>query len=354
MDRISIVSKLLAPYYPEYPFLAIGSVIYPVFLLPARGSQIHHPETILGPLDSKFKISIDPSMKEHGDLIIDRLKASGAHLEDLPTYCTKNITEDSDGSVRIESCLGTYFEMMQTCEVVSSEIREVLSHEGTHMPFRKRLHALEGTSRFLLAPRHTSSALGISALIVFRKGESLHALVGQRHKARVALAPGSSHVVPACMFQPVHADPEEEYDVTYNVYREYLEEVFSIEEEAGTSTFAKSKVFLDPNIRELTDLIEKGNALFLYTGLCFNLASLRPDICILIYIDDPSWYEAHREGKNGLSEFRFNNEWESTSEIEIHDESGSIDPARYIPANATSAAAGCIYLAMKALNDLAR
>jgi hypothetical protein len=38
-------------------------------------------------------------------------------------------------------------------------------------------------------------------------------------------------------------------------------------------------------------MLESGAARLLYTGIAVNLLALRPEICTLLVIDDPSWFE---------------------------------------------------------------
>jgi hypothetical protein len=38
-------------------------------------------------------------------------------------------------------------------------------------------------------------------------------------------------------------------------------------------------------------MLESGAARLLYMGIAVNLLALRPEICMLLVIDDPSWFE---------------------------------------------------------------
>jgi hypothetical protein len=40
-----------------------------------------------------------------------------------------------------------------------------------------------------------------------------------------------------------------------------------------------------------------------------NLLNLRPEICLLLYIKNPRWYQHHRSNEAAGQRFHFNDEW---------------------------------------------
>jgi hypothetical protein len=101
------------------------------------------------------------------------------------------------------------------------------------------------------------------------------------------------HVVPAFMFQPVTASHTASFSIQYQIFREYLEEVFDhpepAEDEVDPHYFAT-----DPHLTYLQSLLQGGEASVSVTGILVNLLTLRPEICALLHIRDRSWYERYR------------------------------------------------------------
>jgi hypothetical protein len=255
--------------------------------------------------------------------------------------------------------------MLRTCETIDQELKDALAspepmrkkQAGESIPairleLRDRIHR-PGGGAFLFPPEHISSAIGISTLIVYRKKDSFYMLTGKRGQTGVAVSRGTSHVIPAFMFQPLTDACVGEYDISYNVYREFLEELFSIEEEYPRHCgLEKRKVLENPNILFIERLVEKKLAGLYFTGCLVNLASLRLEVCTLLLIHDPSWYDMHNEGRHGLARFCFNKEWDFLDEISIE---GNIKIARaseYLPPGITVAGAGAIYLGFECLSKV--
>lgn len=71
--------------------------------------------------------------------------------------------------------------------------------------------------------------LSISTLIVFNDSKTYRALLRTR-SGKTAVHSDLYHVVPSFIFQPVSGYLKEEYSIRHNIFREYLEEVFSVPE----------------------------------------------------------------------------------------------------------------------------
>jgi len=107
-------------------------------------------------------------------------------------------------------------------------------------------------------------------------------------------------------------------------------------------------------MRRLEDHL-RGNAhsKLLFTGVCVNLMTLQPEICLTLYIDDPSWLE--REMTADVQPLRFG--WEIARPgqgqmnwgLELDDEFRPTSAPFLRPSNLVPQAAGAIYLASRAL-----
>jgi hypothetical protein len=136
-----------------------------------------------------------------------------------------------------------------------------------------------------------SAALSVSTLIVYHAGDTYKALLRPRSGATAAHS-DLYHVVPSFMFQPTIGDNRGEYSIRYNVYREYLEEVFSVPEmERSQGQIALDWFFDDPRLVVLRQLLDDGHAQLLLTGFAVNLLNLRPEICTLLFIRDQAWHK---------------------------------------------------------------
>ena len=105
------------------------------------------------------------------------------------------------------------------------------------------------------------------------------------------------HVVPSGMFQPFipseSADLlQSQFSVFATVVREFVEELYGVEElETGDGRVDPQAIYRRREARLLSDMLEHGSAALLYTGVGVNLLALRHEICTVLVIDDPGWYE---------------------------------------------------------------
>ena len=74
--------------------------------------------------------------------------------------------------------------------------------------------------------------------------------------------------------------------------REFVEELYGVQElETGDGLVDPQAIYRRPEARLLSDMLKGGGATLLYTGVAVNLLALRHEICTVLIIDDPSWYE---------------------------------------------------------------
>jgi hypothetical protein len=113
----------------------------------------------------------------------------------------------------------------------------------------------------------------------------------------VATKRRSYHVVPSGMFQPFIPGESsdllrEQFSVSATVMREFVEELYGVEElETGDGRVDPHAIYRRREARLLSDMLEAGDAALLYSGVAVNLLALRPEICTVLVIDDPGWYE---------------------------------------------------------------
>jgi hypothetical protein len=99
------------------------------------------------------------------------------------------------------------------------------------------------------------------------------------------------------MFQPFIPSEstdllQEQFSVWATVAREFVEELYGVQElETGDGRVDPQAIYRRREARLLADMLEHGGAALLYTGVGVNLLALRHEICTVLIIEDPSWYE---------------------------------------------------------------
>ena len=64
----------------------------------------------------------------------------------------------------------------------------------------------------------------------------------------------------------------------------------------------------------LKELLQAGKAQMFFTGVAVNLLNLRPEVCLLLHIEDGNWWKHHSQSPDELERFHFNWEFMSISD----------------------------------------
>ena len=156
---------------------------------------------------------------------------------------------------------------------------------------RRRLAVEAGAGGELLAGPGRCNALALATAVVYPDGDEFRVMVGRRAAVSGAHA-GLCHVLPAGMLQPELGDPRREWDLRQAFLKEYGEELYG-EELDGRR---EPGYFLAewPAVRALLRALDDGRCTLLTTGLVVNLLNLRPEVCALLLVQDPSWWAAQQ------------------------------------------------------------
>ena len=85
---------------------------------------------------------------------------------------------------------------------------------------------------------------------------------------------------------------QEQFSVFATVAREFVEELYGVQElETGDGRVDPQAIYRRREARLLSDMLKHGSAALLYAGVGVNLLALRHEICTVLVIDDPDWYE---------------------------------------------------------------
>jgi len=325
--------RFLQAIHSDNRTLSKNGADYPVAIFPAPERQWTRLESVLErpPDGGVFKGGREQwaaGLLGSGGKYLALLHHFGQRLWEDRTYRMVALKRGQEDELRLQCDLGWYFDAIETCDALEWELltlfgqrnpaAEEFSEFAANLKLRRMLH------KFVDDPvtdgKGRSAGVGVSTLVVFNAGNSYRLLVRERSTKGVAVHGGLIHVVPSFMFQPVLGDYDNEFSVTHNVFREYLEEVFGkpeVDRVPGAVRF--DHFYGDPDLKYLVRLIEKGDASLVLTGVAVNLLNLRPEICTLLLIRSPDWYELHGDGRGGLSKVsvtgpEFRAPWEANSE----------------------------------------
>lgn len=320
--------ELLAQRYPAYPTLKLlgdKSRPLPVWAEVAPPEQWPDTEAGLGELsvslpmpqvrDWANKEDYDPEaetdfrrhLHDWDRQVRDVQTGRRAHLHkwNQLTYDLDRI-ERTDRGLTMHCKMGTYFHSLATSESLADELLEAYSAwpESTPEEGRSRLKRRSWLHERVLDPvtdgAHRSAAIGVSTLVVVRvrqTGFDGYKMFISPRSTRVATSQRRYHVVPSGMFQPFIADESgasmrRQFSVGATVLREFVEELYGVEElETGDGRIDPEAIYRRPEAKLITSMLASGAARLLYTGMAVNLLALRPEICTLLVIEDPTWSE---------------------------------------------------------------
>lgn len=223
--------------------------------------------------------------------------------QNLWAICVDEIIATSEGP-QLKAHLARYFDAMDSCDAMISELAALpesdLHFEERQMPIRFAHHSQAPTVNVLVNGAGRAAALGMSAVVAFRdRNGGLHALLGHRGTG-VATYASCWHVVPSGMagwrFATLGNPDAPEgstrslkgYGPTYlesAILREYSEELFNHPEEAweDEGTVRRHEA--------VAALLHTYHAEIEFTGIAVDLVNLRFEVCALIFIADPRYYD---------------------------------------------------------------
>lgn len=197
---------------------------------------------------------------------------------DSPVYRLLNVDVDSSGSLRMDLCLGRYFDYQDLGEslVYEAAVRHL---HGNAKPFQGPLR------RHLADPFNLSRRCalpGINAVTVRVKGNKAFFFMHRRSATGVGAAMNSTHVTPAGEFQP-HTDAlpirRSDLDLWHTVMREYAEEFLGHPDASGDSgiviDYAKDRPF-----SAMEAARRSGRVRLRFLGIGINPLTWKPEICV--------------------------------------------------------------------------
>jgi len=279
----------------------------PAVVLEAPMGQRHNPDSVLGTLNLHRKPDLSDIQIMECERVVKQLVSEGKKVENKLTYVMDSI--DLSDSLKINCAIGTYFDMIGSCVSIQNEFynHSTVATNLGELPLRERIHArnpdpiLNGSAR--------SAAIALSMLIVHQDQDGTYKYFIRRRSNKVATHAGLLHVMPSGMFQPQFEldDLRADFTIVQQAKLEYVQEFFGINDEKKFNLSDMSSV---PEVGYLENLLEKGSAQLMLTGIAIALENLRPEICAVLLIHDKKWIQTVKEGTESHKKMKMNWEFE--------------------------------------------
>lgn len=367
--------------YPGHAPVCLFGSDWPMAVVPAPESQWADLESPLGkltgaeiPLHTAYPADCYPAgVTDFQDL--QRRAKTNKHIWNGPTFALDAL-KLKPGGAQLSCKVGRYFPMAVSCDSLEKELMDRLSGDPDavvpldELPRRLWAHENCGGQDPLVSGLGRSAAVSVATTILMATPAGGWRILLAPRSPEVAAHAFFNHVLPSGIFQPLDwhdARLLDEYSVEKNILREYSEELFNNEDlqrgpEFGPSIYEEGEVQ-----RLLAERGQHGALQLYYTGISLNLLTMRPEICALILVNDPDWYDrergaAKRAGKPMLPG------WEVLKKEDEHllprnytlelDLDGQFEPmhaagnAAVQPGALVGNAAASIYLALKVARKL--
>ena len=337
----------LQELYPQYPLLELYGKRRPVIVFPASPDEWHNLEAPLTPLSeldttysesdrARYGTEYAPLGRDKYDDLVARNRVAPEEVWNGRTYTMTRFS--AKGDRRFQCGLGWYFDAVATCDVMESEILAAVQRQSTEqtargnvglddLPIRKWLH--DHVADPIVGGSFRSAAIACSTLILYRASAGGYRMLVNQRSSKVAAHPFQYHVAPSFMLGPV-IDPLEEFSIRHNLMREYLEELYNLQEVRYSHEPGAPRPGISPRffygrrpLQKLMEMLSRTDpakkADLLYTGIAVSLLNLRPEVCTLIIIRDKDWFlsesgESPSTGSNDMAILRFNEEFLTAEE----------------------------------------
>jgi hypothetical protein len=299
----------LGSLYASLALLDCARGRYPVVVFPADAGAAVDTFTIV-PAPPPPLVTLPPVV------LTPEERDRRARMWDGATLALSRMTLTERGTLAgLSGYPGSYFAMVDSAMRIDREAQNAPLGASACPIRRAILSQFASPLDCLLNGGGVNAAIGGATLVVFMRAGVPHMTCAKR-SSTVADQPGKYHVVPSFIFQPgsaVEAGASIEWRVDHNVFREYLEELFSVPE---SELRASAAVYDHPNMRYLRTLLDKGGACLEITGAAFNLMNHRPEICTLLLIQEEDWFASQSDvtaaAAMGLAPLKFNTEFDGS------------------------------------------
>lgn len=298
------LSKYLAERYGYPPFELYGMLI-PVIKIWQNTDKMIDPDDLLGDLDKTEPLHFEksPILNENDyDLarkfIRKTLTETGPIKTEAVNYRMTSLEMNEGKLPKIHGTFGYFYDSMLTKYAMEWEIKKALwkqkqfttkkLNKKNALPLREAYEKLEQNP--ILNCSNRSNVISVSTLFVYRDRSGDLQCIICRRSTKVANSPNKMHVVPSGMFEP--GNLSHNWSIKLNVWRELLEEVYGDEE--NQYPYSKPDPWSICNkepIKTIIDLISRQKAFLSVTGISCDLMHLAPEICTVLFVNEPSFLD---------------------------------------------------------------
>jgi hypothetical protein len=296
-------ANTLRGFYPTYPLLHIFDADWPAAIRIASPDEWSNLETPLGsllddeiPPHDEYPTDCFPTARKEFARLLEQTKTN-ERLWSGPTYALDTVRIQGR-RMHLDCRMGRYLPMKVTCDSLEAELLSELraspeeSVDLKKLPRRSWAHDHCSNGDPIVSGHGRSAAVSVATTILMAKGGGKFSVILSPRSGEVAAHPFFNHVMPSGILAPLEwndAELRAEFSVKQTMLREYSEELFDNEAWQYGDT-PHIDIHSEPEVQRLLEEQEAGNLDIYYTGLTFNLFSLRPEICTMILIRDPDWY----------------------------------------------------------------
>ena len=300
----------LGNLYPDYPLTELWSATYPITTFPAPPEEWGDIESPLGaaPFGQRLPDRLEYSPEWNpgaGRKTFDENNRKYDHASEEQrraffsgsTYAFGMLRHEGHG-VRLDADLGRYFASHATSERLDPEMMSALAEAPdqpvslTVLEQRRWLH--KRVPDPVVDGRHRAGALSHATVVLNRNPHGGYDLLLPFRSDAVAAHSHFNHVAPSGILSP-HSEqpypPDLEFSVERNFFREWVEELYAADDHERPPFTNGPDPEHEPEVVRLKAALEAANPVvhLRYTGVSVNLLTLRPEICLLLLIDDPDW-----------------------------------------------------------------
>ena len=295
------VYRYLRDLYADLDVLTGPDGPFPMAVLSISDDGINDPETLTGSI-----VPAPQVLPVFEPRLIEAIRRRGSEIWPGATFSLNAVNLDDRGNVlTVDAYIGNYYDQVCSADYLEYELLAAIQRgDIPTLPQRgKIINSFDSPRECLLNGGGVDATIAISTLVVYKRDNAYWMLCEVRSN-RVAEYGALYHVAPSFIFQPVVAvTPQNvavEWSVRHNVYREYLEEIFNVEEiQLADNNVSPKYFYQNRNLLFLQELEARGSATLFGIGLAFNLLNHRPEILTLYVIDDEDWGLIHKPSSGG-------------------------------------------------------
>lgn len=227
----------------------------------------------------------------------------------LPGFMLKRYELDNDNRIKhIFVRLGSYYQNVYTSHILEYELYYAykktinqpidLNIIWKYLPYRRQIHGNNNIFDVLYSGINRYSLLGVQMFVTFYDhNQKEYVTLLLKRSQNVAAKPGYYQFVPSGGFELYEKEKtcnisviEDHFSFRKVIFREYLEEVFGLDEFKGVNLLQNNettyKILNHPEVLYLLDLINKQEAFMELLGSAVDLVGLRHELSFLLRIDN--------------------------------------------------------------------